>query len=174
MIIIRIALIGPESTGKSTLAEALAKYYKTVLVKEYAREYLISINRKYILDDLIVIAKEQVKQEQQLIPKATKFIFIDSELIISKVWCEDVFKICPEWISENIVKQKYDLYLLTSPDFPWEEDSLRENPHRREFFFDWYERELKNINANYVIIKGVGDARLKNCIDVIESFQKPV
>lgn len=170
--IIRIALIGPESTAKSTLAEKLAKHYNTVWVQEYSREYLATLNRKYTLDDVLIIAKEQLKKEQQLISKANKFIFADTELILSKVWCEDAFKNCPEWISENLIAYKYDLYLLTSPDIPWEQDVVRENPHRREFFFEWYERELKSINAEFFVIKGEGDQRFQNCIKAIESSIK--
>ena len=168
--VIRVALIGPESTSKSTLSEALAKHYNTLWIQEYAREYLSKINRKYTIDDIVAIAKEQLFQEQQLIKKANRIIFIDTELIISKVWCEDVFKICPDWISENLIKHQYDLYLLTSPDLPWKEDALRENPHRREFLFEWYEKELKNMNANYEVVKGVGDLRLKNSISLIEKY----
>lgn len=166
--IIRIALIGPESTAKSTLSEKLAKHYNTVWMQEYSREYLAKINRQYTLDDVLAIAQQQLKKEQELISKANKFLFADTELILSKVWCEDVFKTCPEWISERIVSYKYDLYLLTSPDIPWEEDVVRENPHRREFFFDWYEKELKAIQADYIVIKGKGEERLKNCISAIE------
>lgn len=166
--VIRIALIGPESTAKSTLAESLAKHYNTMWVQEYSREYLASIDRKYTLDDIVIIAKEQLKREQKISTVANKFIFADTELLLSKVWCEDVFKTCPDWISENIISYKYDFYLLTNPDIPWEEDVVRENPHRRTFFFDWYERELKAINANYTVIKGQGKERLQNCIEAIE------
>jgi NadR type nicotinamide-nucleotide adenylyltransferase len=170
--IIRVALIGPESTAKSTLSEKLANHFNTVWVPEYSRTYLPTINRKYNLNDILLIAQEQLKQEQELILKANKFIFADTELIISKVWCEDVFNTCPDWISQNLVKHKYDLYLLTYHDLSWEEDVVRENPHRRQFFFDWYEKELKNIHANYVVIKGEGEVRLKNCIQAIENFME--
>ncbi len=163
----RIALIGPESTAKSTLSEALAKYFNTTWVPEYARPYLSTINRKYTLDDIIAIAKHQLEEENNLLANSSKFIFADTELIISKVWCLDVFNTCPDWIEENIITFKYDFYLLTSPDLPWQEDPLRENPHRRTFFFNWYEDELRKINADYFIIKGSGDERLKNCIRVI-------
>ena len=168
--IIRIALIGPESTSKSTLSETLAKHYKTVWVKEYAREYLSGINRKYTIDDVLQIAKEQLKHEQDLVQDANKFIFADTELIISKVWCEDVFETCPDWILKNIILNKYDLYLLTYPDLPWEADALRENPNRRDSFFNWYEKELKMMNANYAIIKDVGEQRLINSINAIENL----
>ncbi|MBA3971229.1 MAG: ATP-binding protein [Bacteroidetes bacterium] len=168
--VIRIALIGPESTAKSTLAEALAKYYNTVWVKEYSREYLSTLNRKYTLSDILTIAQQQLHQEKEALKNARSLLFADTELIISKVWCEDVFKTCPDWIMQQIPEYKYDLYLLTYPDLPWEHDAVRENPNRRMFFFDWYEKELKSIDAEYVIIKGEGDQRLENCITAIENF----
>jgi len=168
--IIRIALIGPESTAKSTLSEALAKHFNTVWVPEYSRNYLSSINRKYNLDDIILIAKEQLKQENELIKNANKFIFADTELIISKVWCLDVFNVYPEFISDNLVKNKYDLYLLTCPDLPFVKDVLRENPHRRDFFFDWYLKEINNINGKYFFVNGVGEERLNNCVEAVNNF----
>jgi NadR type nicotinamide-nucleotide adenylyltransferase len=168
--IIRVALIGPESSAKSTLSEYLALHYKTIWVKEHSRTYLENINRKYTLNDIIEIAKIQLQTEKDLIKKANRFIFADTELIISKVWCEDVFHTCPEWITKNLLKNKYDLYLLTSPDLEWEPDPLRENPHRRQFFFDWYERELRLINADYTIIRGVGEERELNAINAVENF----
>jgi NadR type nicotinamide-nucleotide adenylyltransferase len=167
---IRIALIGPESTAKSTLSEALAKHYQTVWIQEYARTYLTLLNRKYTLEDIVTIAKKQFAIEKDALEKANRLLIVDTEAIISKVWCEAVFNTCPAWISENILSHPYDLYLLTSPDIPWVNDPLRENPTRREFFFDWYEKELKSINANYIIIKGIGDERLNNCIVAIEKI----
>lgn len=168
--LIRIALIGPESTAKSTLSEELANHYKTVWVKEYAREYLSKTDKKYTINDILNIAKEQLHQEKESTKNANKLLFADTELIISKVWCEDVFKKCPEWILENILENKYDLYLLTYPDLPWKPDNLRENPTRRIFLFDWYEKELKSIDANYTIIKGDGAERISNCISAINFF----
>jgi NadR type nicotinamide-nucleotide adenylyltransferase len=168
--IIRIALLGPESTAKSTLSEALAKHYKTVWVKEYAREYLSELAAKYTLNDILIIAREQLEQEKKALSTANNFLFADTELIISKVWCEDVFELCPNWITEKLIENKYDLYLLTYPDLPWEADELRENPNRRKFLFEWYEKELISIQANYTIIKGEDEQRFINCLAAIENF----
>ncbi len=167
--ILRIALIGPESTAKSTLTEQLAIHYKTVWIPEYSRSYLKNLNRKYTQEDILTIAQEQFRQEQELILKANRFIFIDTELIVAKVWSEDVFKSIPPWIHDTLLKHPYDLYLLTYPDLPWEEDPVRENPHRRTFFYDWYEVELKKIDATYAVVKGTGSARLQNAIVAIEN-----
>lgn len=172
--IVRVALIGPESTSKSTLSDDLAKHYNTVYVKEYSRTYLNNLGRKYTLEDVITIAKEQQKQEDALLSQANKIIFADTELIVAKVWCEDVFKTTPEWIKQNIIPYQYDLYLLTYHDLPWENDPLRENGHRRQFFFDWYERELKAIGARYEIIRGNGAYRFRNAIEAIERANLPL
>ncbi|MBL7890936.1 MAG: ATP-binding protein [Bacteroidia bacterium] len=168
----RIALLGPESTAKSTLSEQLALHYNTQWVKEYAREYLNKINRKYTLEDIISISQEQLAIEKQLIQHSKEFIFIDTEFINAKVWCLDVFKTCPEYISRNITEHPYDLYLLTYPDLTWEPDPLRENPNRREFFFNWYEQELKEIKAQYAIIKGLGAERFSQALTAVENFKR--
>jgi NadR type nicotinamide-nucleotide adenylyltransferase len=168
--IIRIALTGPESSAKSTLSEQLAQHYHTVWVEEYAREYLGALDRKYTADDIVAIAQKQLELEHEALKKANKLLFSDTELLLIKVWCEDVFKTTPAWISENILPNRYDLYLLTYPDIEWEYDPLRENPHRREFLFEWYKKELEAIGANYAVIRGLGDARLQHCISAIENF----
>ena len=165
----RIALIGPESSGKTTLAGQLAEHYKTIWVPEYAREYMEKLNRAYTADDILIIAKEQLRIEEELISKANKLLFIDTEFIIAKIWCEDIFGSCPEWILNNIEEKKYDLYLLTEPDLEWKHDPVRENPYRREYFFELYLKEIKSGNFNYEIISGTGD-RLPNAINAVEKF----
>lgn len=172
--VIRIAFIGPESTAKSTLSEQLANHYHAVWVKEYAREYIQQLNSKYTLNDIVEISKQQLKAEEELIKKGHSLIFVDTEFINAKVWSLDVFKTCPDFISNAIHANQYDLYLLTYPDIPWEFDPIRENPNRREYFFEWYERELKLINANYHIIKGENEMRFQNCIHAIENFCKSI
>jgi NadR type nicotinamide-nucleotide adenylyltransferase len=170
--IIRVAFIGPESTAKSTLSEQLALHYTTVWVKEYARGFLPSLNRKYTIDDIIHIAKQQEENENTLLKKANKIIFCDTEFINLKVWCIDVFQYCPEMISQKIKARQYDLYLLTSPDIEWQSDPVRENPNRRDYFFDWYKKELNLIQATYEIIKGANEERLNNCIQAVDSLLK--
>jgi len=168
--VIRIALIGPESTSKSTLSEKLAAHYQTCWIPEYARTYLKNLHRPYNLEDVLHIAQAQFREEKEAVEKANRFLFVDTELIVAKVWCEDVFQTCPPWIQYTLVHHPYDLYLLTYPDLPWEPDPLRENPHRRQFFYEWYEQELKKIQAVYAVIKGKGETRLQNAIAAVEKF----
>ena len=164
----RIAVLGPESTGKTYLCKELAEYFKTVWVPEYARTYVEQLGRKYNSDDILKIAQEQFKQEEQLISKAKTFLFTDTEFIISKTWCEDVFKFCHEWILEKIESHQYDLYLLTSPDLQWQTDPVRENKDRRDYFFNLYLKELANRNFDFEIISGTGNDRTASAIAAVK------
>src|SRR5436190_16582740 len=163
----KIALIGPESTGKTTLCQLLAEHFNTVWVPEMSRDYIGSLNRKYTLEDIEECTRAQLNEEVVMLKKANKFLFCDSEMIIAKVWCEDVFKTVPDWIEEKVRTNLYDLHLLMQPDIPFEHDTVRENPHRREFFFNWYKRELDERKFPYEVIGGKDDKRFWNSINAI-------
>ena len=154
----KIVIIGPESTGKSTLSELLAKHYNTEWCREYAREYLLTNGTDYTFDDLLEIAKGQVALEDKHTlstvnrlpstdieaksivndPRLTEsgqrstasspLLFIDTDMYVMKVWCEYVFGKCHDYIYEQIAQRKYDLYLLCNIDLPWVQDELREYP----------------------------------------------
>ena len=163
----KIALIGPESTGKTTLCAYLAAHYNTVWVPEMARQYIGSLERKYTLEDIEYCTKVQLNEEERLLKGANKFLFCDSEMIIAKVWCEDVFKSVPPWIEEMVNTNLYSMHLLMLPDIPFEHDTVRENPHRREFFFNWYKQELEERKFPYEVIGGTGEERFRNSIAAI-------
>jgi NadR type nicotinamide-nucleotide adenylyltransferase len=166
----KIAITGPESTGKSTLAEHLAHHYGTSWVPEYAREYIDKLDRPYNQQDILTIARQQLKNENKIGRKANRFLFCDSELIVTKIWSEDKYKSCDEWILKKIEEYKYDLYLLCYIDLPWQDDPQREDPHRREYLFDLYLQELTERNLPFYAISGLGKKRLKHAIMQIESF----
>ena len=166
----KIALIGPESSGKSDLSEKLAKHFNTEWVPEFARTYVATLNRPYNIDDIVLIAKQQLNIELEKEKIANQFLFIDTELIIAKVWAEHVFNICPDFIKQELEKQQYDLYLLTHPDLPWIDDGIRENPHRREYFFNVYKSELISRGFNFAEINGHGDDRFKNTVNAINKY----
>jgi NadR type nicotinamide-nucleotide adenylyltransferase len=165
--IIRIALIGPESSGKTTLCNELAEYFHTCQVPEFARDYISNLNRSYTKEDIIYCAEKQLESEDKLIKNANKILFSDTELIICKVWLMDVFGECPEWIEQKINENKYDLYLLTSPDLPFISDAVRENPLRRQYFFEWYKAELEKRTFPYKIIDGQNKERFNEAIESI-------
>ncbi len=166
----RVALIGPESTGKSTLCHLLAEHYKTVWVPEFARDYIGNLQRTYTKDDVLHCIKEQIKLEKEFILNANKIIFTDNEAINGKVWMLDKFNECPEWIDHEITKNSYDLYLLTTPDIPFVADNVRENESRRLFFFDWYKKILDDNSFNYKIINGMKEDRFNLAKEAVDKL----
>lgn len=167
---IRVALIGPESTGKSTLCEELATHYKSSWVPEFAREYIEQLERQYTEKDVLFCIEQQIISEQKKIPLANKIIFNDSEPINGMVWLLDKYSHCPLWIEEEIKVNKYDLYLLTYPDIPFEQDNVRENGNRREYFFQWYQKLLQQFDCTFEIIKGTENLRFEKAKSAIEKY----
>jgi NadR type nicotinamide-nucleotide adenylyltransferase len=167
----KIVLTGPESTGKSSLAEALAKHYKTVWVPEYARTYLESLGRPYEKHDLVEIARGQIKVEDELVKKANKMLFCDTDLTVIKIWHQHKYGNVHPFILENLRHRKYDLYLLPFIDLPWKYDPQREHPHLRSYLFDLYEKELQSRRIDYMILKGNHKQRFTNAVKAIEFAQ---
>ena len=165
----RIAITGPESTGKSLLSEQLAKHYNTKWVPEFSREYLEGLDRPYHYNDILNIAKGQLEKEKELMSKAERFLFCDTELIVTKIWCDVKYQKCHPWILENIIKHPYDLYLLCNIDLPWEPDPLREHPGKRKYLFDLYYKELVSRHLPFEVISGTGKDRLRKTIKIIDN-----
>lgn len=166
----RIAVTGPESTGKSVLSEQLANYYNCLWTPEYARQYLIRLNRPYEYEDVIAIAQEQIELEKQYIRKSTRLLISDTELLVIKIWLEHKYGFCPQWISEEIISNPYDLYLLADIDLPWEYDPMREHPDLRAFFLEKYKNELKAKGLNYQIVSGQKEKRLQCAVSYIDKI----
>lgn len=164
MGIFKIGIIGPESTGKSTLANYLAHRYNGELVPEYAREYMeqLAPTYEYTYQDVVHIARIQIEQLKELhssstegIPKGYRsdIVVFDTELIITKVWFLHKFGHCPEFLEEALHAYPMDVYLLCYPDMEWEPDPVRENPNIREYLFDWYMKEIEALGIPYYIIR---------------------
>ena len=168
----RVAITGPESTGKSTLAGRLAKYFDTVWVPEYAREYLEKNGPQYALQDVENIARGQLERENAAAGKAKGVLFCDTDLLVVKIWCEVVFGSCPAWIEQQFLNHRYDVYLLCAPDIAWEPDPLRENPDDREELFGLYEKALKTNGMPYRIVRGKGNVRFENARTFVEEILK--
>lgn len=173
----KIVIIGPESTGKSTLSAQLAKHYSTLWVREYAREYLLKYGTEYSYDDLLTIAKGQTALEDKTIAEtqhAKDILFIDTDMYVMKVWCEYVFGKCHQYIIDEIVNRSYDLYLLCNIDLPWIKDELREYPDEqpRTELFNMYKDILINQQTPWALISGTEEQRLQNAIQAVDKIYK--
>ncbi|MEY3873634.1 MAG: hypothetical protein RL363_355 [Bacteroidota bacterium] len=174
----KIVVLGPESTGKSTLCTALAKHYQTIWCKEYAREYLSKNGTAYTYENLLTIAKGQLANEDAAIESALTQInngganklIIDTDMYVMKVWSEYVFNNCDPFILEQINDRRYDLYLLCDIDLPWTSDEMREYPDElpRKELFMIYKDLLVNQTTPWAVVSGIGDDRTNNAIRVIE------
>lgn len=174
--ILKVVLFGPESTGKSTLAQQLAQHYNTVFVPEYSRvfaEMQLLCGRTLTKDDVVEIAEGQLKLEQELLTKAHKIIFCDTDLLETKVYSEMYYDgYCPPQLEEFAERNTCDLYLLTYVDVPWVADNIRDKPQNREEQFNIFEAALIKYKKPYMTIKGDESQRLEKAIGHVEELLK--
>lgn len=157
---LKIVLTGPESTGKTSLAEILVAYYQnSVFCQEYAREFIDGLARPYTQDDLLAIAKGQIKLEEKVIPRGIDLMICDTDLLTIKIWSEYKYGTCDEWIINQLEKSEADLYFLCGIDVPWTYDPQREHPEERKRLFGIYETELKKMGVPYMVLTGGEEER---------------
>lgn len=192
MKVLKVVILGPESTGKSTLCELLAQHYDTLWCPEFAREYLLTNGKKYQFNDLLDIAKGQLALEDEYSTMTQNawymadnrwvntrsmrtqvhapLLFVDTDMYVMKVWCEYVFEKCHQFILDQIVDRKYDLYLLCQPDLPWVEEELREYPDERprQELYHIYRDIMINQSTPWAEISGDYDERLKKAIEAVD------
>ncbi len=166
----RIVLTGPESTGKTTMAQQLAEHFHTNWVEEYGRDYFVKNGGISEISDLSRIAEGQVRLEEEALLHANKLLFCDTDLIVTQVWSEIYFKQCPQEVIDLSYTRRYDLHLLMDIDIPWEDDGTREFPQLREWHFKRLKEELDQRNLPYVIISGSFEERLQACIRAVRQF----
>jgi NadR type nicotinamide-nucleotide adenylyltransferase len=168
----KIVVIGPESTGKSTLCSQLAEHYNTCWCPEFAREYLLERGGKYDYEDLLNIAHGQLELEDTMLAQAkNNFYFIDTDMYVMKVWCEVVFENCYTWILKQIALRQYDLFFLCDVDLPWVKDELREYPDLefRKKLFNIYRDVLINQKTKWAEISGTDTQRLQMAVSIINT-----
>lgn len=172
--IIKIAMFGPESTGKTTLSKELATHFDTVWIPEFARDYLQEKLDKTgeicVLEDLLPIAIGQTKLENESLALANTYLFCDTNLLVTKVFSEIYYNYCDPILDKAARKHKYDLFFLTDVDVPWEDDGLRDSPENRQVIFDTFKTALEINNKPYILLSGDKKSRLKKAIAIINDF----
>ena len=172
--ILKIALFGPESTGKTTLAKQLAEYYETEWVPEFARDYL---QEKWeenqhicVADDMLPIAYGQVALENKKLASAKKYLFSDTNLMVTKVFSEMYYGFCDPLLNEAALEHEYDLFFLTDIDVPWEKDDIRDTPDGRESVFSVFKQTLIDTKKPFITLSGNKESRLAKATSIIDNL----
>ncbi len=173
--VVKVVMFGPESTGKTTLSQQLARHYNSVWVPEYAREYLQNVwnneRRTCEQKDLIPIALGQMKLENDLAQKATDILFCDTDLLETKVYSKEYYGgYVDPLLDEAARRNQYDLYFLTYIDVPWEADDLRDRPNHRKEMFEAFKKALDEHNKDYIVLKGNKKERLQKAIKYVDEL----
>lgn len=165
----KIVITGPESSGKTTLAELLSKEYHSLFIQEYARKYLEQLNRSYELNDVLIMAKEQLRLEQN---SAAKLTILDTDLTVFAIWIKEKYGQEIDWINDHLKSSATKIYFLCDIDIPWQEDKLREHPNieDRKRLFNNYKNLLEKYHLPYQIISGDITTRVKRCKEIIDNF----
>lgn len=167
---IKVAITGPECSGKTTLAIALGAHFNVSWIPEFARNYLSKLERSYQQDDLDVIAQQQQNVINLMSKTSNNLMIVDTEMFVMKIWSEEKFGSVSTSINSILKEQNYDLYLLCKPDIPYEFDPLRENPEDRDRLYELYKKELEKSDLHFVEIKGFEKQRVDFAIAEIESL----
>jgi nicotinamide riboside kinase len=161
----RIAFTGPESSGKSTLAKWVAEQFGCPWVTEVARDYLTERNGEYEQADLDVMANQQVEKWDLL--RDEPFVVYDTEMTVFEIWSQVKYGEVSSEINALSSNQHIDHYFLCSPDIPWEEDPLRENPTDRDALFVLYKQSLIQKNVSFTVLSGSLKQRQQCILDVL-------
>lgn len=163
-----IVISGAESTGKSELTRQLSDHFQAPFLPEYARSYIGSLDRDYTHEDVEYIAREQIRQLREAMQTNPPVVFADTWLIITKVWLEEVFGYVPDWLEQEIVKTKIDLFLVCDTDLPWVSDPVRENGgEKRNMLQKRYLELIRKYGFEYRMVSGKGARRFKNALDFV-------
>ncbi len=167
---IKIAVVGPESTGKSTIASALAKHYKTVWVPEYARYYCEGLTAPCTMQDELNMFYGQLALEKSMETVAQNNLLIcDTTFLTVKIWSDYQLGETPQAVLDALKVYTYDCYILLKNDIPWQEDPLRDFKDMGDYFMGVWRKELTALNAHFVEVGGTVN-RLENAISAVDTF----
>ncbi|MGH7618423.1 MAG: AAA family ATPase, partial [Gemmatimonadaceae bacterium] len=163
-------LTGSESTGKTTLAAALAEHFHAPLVPEFVRGFAESRGGVIEFSDHGPIARGQMSLEDEFIARSDALLVQDTDLLSTVVYCRHYFGKCPPWIEEAAAARRPDLYLLCEIDVPLVADGVRDRGERREEMQALFRGEVGASGARAVVIEGDVQTRLSTAIAAIASL----
>ncbi len=165
---LKIVICGPESTGKTELANHLATVFGAELIPEYARTYIENLDRPYTYGDVEHIAGVQAMELEKAERRKSRVIILDTYLVITKVWFLEVYGRMPGWIDRQLEKSGIDLFLLCYYDMEWVADPVRENPGpRRIHLYERYHQEIESLGIPCETVRGFGRERFECAMEKV-------
>lgn len=170
MAIVRIVLTGPECTGKTTLAAALAARFDAPWVPEAARRYVEQVRADLSAETVEPIAQLAMHLQDAALVTQPPLLFLDTDLVSTVVYARHYYGHCPRWIEDEAHARRADLYLLGTPDLPWTADGVRDRPSARETLFAAFRDALEAIGARVTVLRGEGEARTARAVQAVEGL----
>ena len=170
----RVVLIGSESTGKTTLAERLARHYGVSWVPEYVRDYAAAKGSPLDATDVEAIARGQVAREDERRARAAasneRLLIGDTDLLSTAVYAAHYYGRAPDWVTAAARRRRPDLYLLLDIDLPWVPDPQRDRGHRRPEMHALFRAAVEASGAPFVLVSGDTHARLASARSAIDAL----
>jgi NadR type nicotinamide-nucleotide adenylyltransferase len=168
---IKVVLVGSESTGKTELARRLGEYFDAPVSEEFVRTYAAERPGGLGFGDHGPIAKGQMALEDAAIDRARDLVILDTDLVSTVVYCNHYFGRCPEWIELEAIARAGELYLLMQPDIPWVADGVRDRGNRRDEMHELFRTKLIAMRLNYTEICGERDARFDSAVAAVKRLR---
>ena len=162
-----ICLHGPESTGKSTLAPALARHFDTLYLPEYGRTYCEAFGLALTMADLLAIGQTHAAMTRATLRQCNRRLILDTDPLMTAAWAEMLFERSDPWFEQ--FDETADFYLLMDIDLPWVDDGTRffGDPARRRRFFELSRDQLERRGLPYAVVSGPGEERLPRALESI-------
>lgn len=166
----RIVVTGPESTGKTTLAAALAARFDAPWVPEASRRFVETVSSMLSAETVEPIARLAMQLDDAAAAAAPPLLFLDTDLVSTVVYARHYYGATPAWIASEARARRGDLYLLCLPDLPWEPDGVRDRPAARGLLLAEFREALGTLGAPVVEIAGTGTARTDAAVRAVEAL----
>ena len=172
--LVRVCVTGPESTGKTSLAQRLARWASTEWVPEASRVYAERKVEPLTAEDVGRITQEHIALAEAAAERARKrgasLLVLDTDLLSTVVYARHYYGAAPRWVERAERERRADLYLLCDVDVPWIPDGIRDRPENREEMFALFERALASRRANVVRVRGGWEERWATARDAVRTL----